>query len=180
MSDFNQVLDFWFEEITPASWWTKDPSFDEVVRQRFMTLHHKATRGELDAWRDHPEGALAEVIVLDQFSRNMFRGSLESFRWDPLALALAQSAIRLGYDEKLSQQRRLFLYMPFMHSESPEIHQVALKLFEQPDLKDNLEFELQHKRIIDRFGRYPHRNAILRRESTPEEIAFLLEDRSSF
>ena len=128
--------------------------------------------GELAHWRDTIEGRLAEVIVLDQFSRNLFRGTPQSFACDGMALILAQEAIRSGECERLSREQRGFLYLPFMHSESPLIHQQALALYTELNNGDQLEFELRHKAIIDRFGRYPHRNAILGRTSTPEEEAF--------
>ena len=180
MKDFSSILRFWFEEIKPAQWWTKDPLFDAEIRKRFFETYEQAIKGELNAWRDHAEGALAEIILLDQFSRNMFRGTAESFTADPLALCLAQYAIRLGLDQKLSTSQKSFMYMPFMHSESPEIHKSAVRLFEQAKLEQNLAYELQHKNIIDRFGRYPHRNAILNRPSTPEELEFLKEEGSHF
>ena len=180
MKDYNLITRFWFQEIEPAQWWKKDPAFDALIRQRFLIIHQQAMNGELDAWRDHAEGALAEIIVLDQFSRNMFRGQPESFASDSLALGLAQYAIRRGLDKDLSTNEKAFLYMPFMHSESSEIHNLAVKLFEKAGQKNNLAFELQHKKIIDRFGRYPHRNAILNRASTPEEIKFLEEEGTSF
>ncbi len=173
MDDIHAILKFWFEDIESSKWWIQDTVFDEEIRRRFLTIHQKATRCELDAWRDTPEGALAEIIVLDQFSRNMFRGQPQSFAWDPLALALAQSAIRLQYDQELDAARRLFIYMPFMHSESREIHAVAKMLFAQEGLENNEKFEIEHKQIIDRFGRYPHRNRVLGRQSTPDEIEFL-------
>lgn len=178
--DFQAVLQFWFHEITPEQWWKKDIDFDNALRAKFLNLHRQATLGELEHWRKHADGALAEIIVLDQFSRNMFRGTPESFASDPQALCLAQFAIKARVDQKLSDSKRAFLYMPFMHSESRIIHEVAVTLFAQLPEKDNLTYELAHKSIIDRFGRYPHRNHILGRESTEEELAFLQEEGSSF
>ncbi len=121
--------------------------------------------------------ALCEIIVLDQFSRNMFRGTAGAFAYDPLALCLAQHAVGKGYDLLLSEQERTFLYMPYMHSESAAIHVLAEHLFRP---LDNYAYELEHKAIIDRFGRYPHRNALLGRQSTPEELAFLEQPNSGF
>ncbi len=123
---------------------------------------------------------MAEIIVLDQFSRNLFRDHPASFAQDPLALSLAQEAVRLGLDQQLAPDQRCFMYMPFMHSESKIIHAQALQLFEALGNPINLGFELKHKTIIDRFGRYPHRNQILERESTPEEVEFLTQPNSSF
>lgn len=174
------VLAFWFDEIEPAQWWRADPAFDAQVRARFGELHRAAVQGELDAWRASARGRLAEVIVLDQFSRNLHRGSALAFAADPMALALAQEAVAAGHDLALPATQRLFLYLPWMHSESPRIHAVAVRLFTALGLPDNLDYELRHKAIIDRFGRYPHRNAALGRSSTAAELAFLREPGSSF
>ena len=177
---YTSILKFWFEDIQPAQWWKVDPAFDDLVRTRFGALHEQARRCELFGWRATPEGRLAEVIVLDQFARNIHRGTPAAFAADPLALALAQEAVAAGDDLKLPVERRAFLYMPYMHSESPLIHAEAERLFSEPGLENNLDFERRHRVIIDRFGRYPHRNAVLGRASTPEEIAFLREPGSSF
>ena len=178
--DSRAVLDFWFSDIEPAQWWKPDPAFDALVREKFGELHRAAVQGELYAWRADASGRLAEIIVLDQFSRNIRRGTAAAFAADPMALALAQEAVAGGHDKALPQQQRLFLYMPYMHSESPLIHAAALALFRELGLADNLEFELRHKAIIDRFGRYPHRNAILGRTSTAKELRFLEEPGSGF
>lgn len=175
-----EVIKFWFEDIEPKQRFTKDPSFDELIRNKFSQVHDKAANGLLYKWRDHPLDALAEVIVLDQFSRNMFRDSAKAFAFDTLALVLAQEAVRRKLDKELEPIHKGFLYMPFMHSESKEIHELALFLFDQPGLEDTYNFELKHKKIIDRFGRYPHRNEILKRESTLEEVEFLSQPGSSF
>lgn len=174
---WEEVIAFWFEEIEPAQHWKKDPDFDQLIRDRFGIVHAAATRCELFSWREEPEGRLAEIIVLDQFSRNMFRDRPAAFASDPLALALAQEAIAWGADKQIDRDRVSFLYMPFMHSESALIHEEAVKLFAS---LENLEYELKHKAIIDRFGRYPHRNEVLGRVSTPEELEFLQEPDSSF
>jgi uncharacterized protein (DUF924 family) len=174
------VLDFWFEEIAPRQWWEKSADFDRDLARRFGTLHAAASRCELADWRETPQGRLAEIIVLDQFSRNIFRDQPEAFACDPLALALAQHAVSAQDDQALAPEQRAFLYMPFMHSESPLIHTVALALFSQEGLAHALPSEVRHKAIIDRFGRYPHRNAILGRASTEEELAFLATPGSSF
>ena len=177
---YRKVLTFWFEELTPAQWWAKDLALDRLITTRFSELHTRAARDELFVWRGTAEGRLAEIIILDQFSRNMFRGEPEAFAYDALALALAQAAIAADADSELSPVERNFLFMPFMHSESLEIHKVALELFEQNGLQRNLDYEIKHKEIIERFGRYPHRNTILGRESTAEEIAFLQQPGSGF
>jgi uncharacterized protein (DUF924 family) len=174
------VLQFWFNEITPAQWWKVDSAFDSLVTERFGDIHAQAIRAELYEWRSTAKGRLAEVIVLDQFSRNIYRGTHRAFEADALALALAQEAVLTKADAELKQEERVFLYMPYMHSESKRIHIVAERLFRENAPKGNHDFELRHKAIIDRFGRYPHRNEMLGRESTSEELAFLKEPGSSF
>ncbi|MGH8242124.1 MAG: DUF924 family protein [Steroidobacteraceae bacterium] len=174
------VLDFWFTETSPEAWWKSDPAFDAEIRRRFGAVHEAGLAGELYEWRSEPRGRLAEIIVLDQFSRNIHRGSPGAFACDPIALALAQEAVAGSHDVRLSSQQRVFLYLPFMHSESRLIHERAERLFASLGLEQNYEFELKHKAIIDRFGRYPHRNAVLGRESTAEELAFLEQPGSSF
>ena len=174
------VLHFWFEEAKPEQLFGKDAAFDAEIRTRFGETHAAAARGELASWRDTPEGRLAEIIVLDQFSRNLFRDDARAFATDGMSLVLAQEAIRAGADHDMPAIRRAFLYMPFMHSESRAIHVEAERLFGQPGLENNYAFELKHKAIIDRFGRFPHRNRVLGRDSTPEELAFLEQPGSSF
>lgn len=177
---YEEILGFWFEEIEPSKWWKKDEDFDRSLIQRFSGIHAQAARCELFDWRAIPRGRLAEIIVLDQFSRNMFRGSPLAFANDALALALAQEAVSAGADEALSPVQRSFLYMPYMHSESLKIHDVAVDLFRRNGIKGNLDFEIKHKSIIERFGRYPHRNSILGRASTEDEIEFLKQPGSGF
>jgi uncharacterized protein (DUF924 family) len=174
------ILNFWFKEITPAQWWKVDPAFDTLIAERFGDIHTQATRAELFAWRATPHGRLAEIIVLDQFSRNIHRGTRRAFEADPLALALAQEAVSAKADAALTLEERTFLLMPYMHSESKQIHAIAEPLFKAKTPEGNYNFELRHTAIIDRFGRYPHRNVILGRASTPEELAFLTEPGSSF
>lgn len=174
------VLQFWFEELSPAQWWKVDPALDRLIAERFESLHRQAAEVELFDWRQQPQGRLAEVIVLDQFPRNMYRGQARAFETDALALALAQTAVALGADLALTPQERAFLYLPYMHSESRLIHAEAVPLFRDRAPQNNHEFELRHKAIIDRFGRYPHRNAALGRASTAEELAFLETPGSAF
>lgn len=176
----NEVLTFWFDELSPAQWFGKDVNLDKLIAQRFSKLLKSAEQCELAHWRQSADGRLAEIIVLDQFSRNIYRDQAAAFSNDPLALALAQEAITHGYDKTLSDQQKAFLYMPFMHSESKLIHQQAVELFSQSGLEYNLDFELKHKVIIDKFGRYPHRNQLLGRQSSAEEIEFLQQPNSSF
>lgn len=177
---YDDILDFWFNDLSPQQWWAKDEKLDREIARRFGELHAQASRCELFDWRMAAKGRLAEIIILDQFSRNIYRDKPQSFANDPLALALAQEALAVDADKALSPVERSFLYLPFMHSESVEIHRIAVILYSTPGLESNLDYELQHKLIIDRFGRYPHRNNILGRESTPDEIEFLKQPGSSF
>lgn len=178
--DSMAVLKFWFEEIDPSLWFKKDDGFDAEIRHKFSALHQSVSQGECFHWRETIEGRLAEIIVLDQFSRNMFRDQPDSFLYDGMALILAQEAVATGLDSQLPTEKRAFLYMPYMHSESLIIHDDAMVLFNQPGLEHNFQFEVRHRDIIKRFGRYPHRNDILNRTSTPEEIEFLMKPGSSF
>ena len=175
-----EILDFWFAPEHRALWFAKSDDFDAKIRDHFLNIHQQATQAELWSWRKTPEGRLAEIIILDQFSRNLYRNQPASFAYDAVALTLAQEAISLQLDAQLSPEQRAFLYMPFMHSESKLIHEFALPLFERLGNEIGLSFEKKHKAIIDRFGRYPHRNQILGRHSSPEETEFLLQPDSSF
>ena len=174
------ILHFWFTELTPKHHFAKDAALDEAIRTRFGATLEAAARCELFAWRATPEGRLAEILVLDQFSRNIYRNTPQAFAQDPLALALAQELVASGQDRSLPLAQRSFAYMPYMHSESALVHTQAVALFAQQGMEATLRFELRHQAIIERFGRYPHRNAILGRPSTPEELAFLSEPGSGF
>lgn len=178
--DYKGVLEFWFNQLSTADWWKKDVGLDNLIKTQFLELHQQASHGELFEWRNTSQGSLAEIIILDQFSRNIFRDTPQSFSSDGMALILAQEAISKTFDKELEPTQRAFLYMPFMHSESLIIHQQAKKLFSQPEMRANYDFELKHAAIIEKFGRYPHRNSILGRESTPEELIFLTQPNSSF
>jgi len=173
---YDDIIAFWFDELEPSQWWKVDTELDRRIARRFGAVHGQATRGELAHWRDSPAGRLAEVLVLDQFSRNMPK----AFAQAAMALVLAQEAVRTQADRAVDIHQRRFFYMPHMHSESAEIHRQAIELFDQPGLEDNLRFELLHRDIIQRFGRYPHRNAILGRPSTQAELEFLQQPGSSF
>lgn len=177
---FQEIIDFWFKEIEPARWWIKDTSFDNDINNKFLHVHEAARQCELVPWRETASGRLAEIIVLDQFSRNMYRDTPQAFAYDGIALALSQEAIAMGADKQLSPIEKSFLYMPFMHSESLVIHETAVTLYQANGIASNVEFELKHKEIIERFGRYPHRNIILSRKSTAEELEFLSQPNSSF
>jgi uncharacterized protein (DUF924 family) len=170
------VLAFW-REAGPARWFRKDDAFDDEFRARFLPLHEAAARGELDAWAATPEGALALLILLDQFPRNCFRGSAHTYATDEKARTVARHAVQAGFDEAVEPALRAFMYMPFMHSEQLDDLDTAVRLFERAGAgyEENLRFAKHHRAIVERFGRFPHRNAILGRESTPEEIQFLEE-----
>ncbi|MGI1796683.1 DUF924 family protein [Acinetobacter variabilis] len=178
--NYQDILDFWFSPETQPNWFAKSDQFDQSLKEKFGDILEQASKAELWSWRKNTDGRLAEILVLDQFSRNIFRDTPRAFAQDSLALALAQEAISQDLDKQLSPEQRSFLYMPFMHSESKLIHEFALKLFQRLGNPENLEYEIKHKIIIDRFGRYPHRNQILGRESTEEELSFLTQPDSSF
>lgn len=176
----DDIIQFWFHELEPKDWWRKSDKFDRSIQNRFGQYHQASVLGELFEWRETAKGLLAEVIILDQFSRNIFRDSAKAFAQDAQALTLAQFAVAQGLDKELSLIERQFLYMPYMHSESKPIHELAVDLFKSLGPEHGYDFELKHKAIIDRFGRYPHRNSILGRPSTAEEEAFLKQPGSSF
>ena len=196
-SDARAVLDFWFAQENEAYWFVVDDDFDKQIDDKFGTIWQAAIQGECAHWRrneqsstnalDHTEkliinlaGRLAEIIVLDQFSRNLCRGHANAFAQDKMALVLAQEAICQPLFDALPMPWRKFMIMPFMHSESAIIHKQYLPLFKQLNDSLTLDFAYQHQDIIEKFGRYPHRNAVLNRVSTPEEIAFLQQPNSSF
>ena len=187
----DEVIEFWFgREGEPGYgefrdvWFQKNDAFDQDVRDRFGDLHEAAAAGELDGWRDDARGALALVILLDQFPRNMFRGDGRTHAADGKALETAGYAIERALDRELPAFARMFLYMPYMHSEDAENQRRSVELFtvlaSEPGAPDVTEYAIGHKEIVDRFGRFPHRNAILNRETTPEEAAFLTQPGSSF
>jgi uncharacterized protein (DUF924 family) len=176
----HDILHFWFETLTPKQHFVKDAALDASLRARFGATLEAAARCELWTWRSSPQGRLAEILVLDQFSRNIYRDTPGAFAQDALALVLAQELVASGQDHSLTPAQRAFAYLPYMHSESALVHTQALALFSQPGLENNLDFERRHQAIIARFDRYPHRNAILGRSSSAEELAFLAEPGSSF
>ena len=177
---WQEVIHFWFEELDSAQWWKLDPVLDNSIKQRFEYTLQQAIAGELYVWRENAQGRLAEIIVLDQFSRNIFRGSERAFAQDSLALKLSQEAVAKNVLEELSPIENAFLLMPYMHSESRLIHEQAASLFKSYTPENNYEFEMKHKKIIDEFGRYPHRNIIMGRLSTEAETIFLQQPDSGF
>lgn len=177
---FMSVIKFWFEHITPAQWWQKSDELDALIGEKFADLQQSATRCELFEWRHQPLGRLAEIIVIDQFSRNLYRGQSQAFAHDSLALALAQQAITDGSDQKVSAKQRGFFYMPYMHSESGLIQKLSVALFSRPGLEAHLASAKRHRAIIEQFDRFPHRNQVLGRASTAAELAFLQQPGSAF
>jgi uncharacterized protein (DUF924 family) len=187
----DDVLDFWFgREGEPgygefrAEWFRKDPAFDAEVTERFASLYEEAAAGDLDGWRDDARSCLALVILLDQFPRNMFRGDGRTHATDGKALETSKYSVEHALDRELPAFQRMFLYMPFMHSENAEDQCRSVGLFgrlaEEPGAPDVTSYAVRHKEIVERFGRFPHRNAILGRRTTPEEAEFLKTEGSSF
>ncbi|MGN6303333.1 MAG: DUF924 family protein [Mesorhizobium sp.] len=166
------VTRFW-REAGPDAWFRKDDAFDADFRTRFLDLHYAAARRELDDWADHPEGALALMILLDQFPRNCFRGTGHMFATDPLARHLAEKAVGAGHDMALEDALRAFIYLPFEHSEAMADQERSVALFSERAPQSYMPYAIEHRDIIARFGRFPHRNAALGREATAEERAFL-------
>lgn len=174
-----EVLRFWFEELRAGQWLEKDEVLDRTIAERFHELHGELAAEVPEIWRNTPEGCLAAILVLDQFSRNLYRQDPRAFACDGTALALAKHAVASGWDQRVRPARRTFFYLPFTHAEDPEAQARSVAFFS--DLGEELlELAEQHKRIIDRFGRFPHRNAALGRRSTESELAFLEEPNSSF
>ena len=172
------VLEFWFRgDLERKEWFSKEPSFDDEIRARFLALYEEGARGAFTVWRNSPRSCLALIVLLDQFPRNMFRGSARAFATDALALDAARHAVASGYDRALSKTERTFIYLPFEHSENLADQERALELFAG---HPNSEWAHKHWEIIKRFGRFPHRNGILGRQSTPAEIEFLRQPGSSF
>lgn len=163
---------YWFEELAPRQWFAADADIDEAIRNRFGELHRTLLAQDMRAAAD-PQSAVASVIVLDQFSRNLHRGTPDAYAADPVALAIAEAALTEGFDEEISVAERLFLYLPFEHSEDRARQQRSVELIATLGDAELLRYATEHKDVIDRFGRFPHRNAVLGRESTREEAAFL-------
>lgn len=170
---FQDVLDFWFSDESRPFWFAKSDTFDRRIADRFGNTYEAAHAGRLDDWMDEPQGALALVIVLDQFPRNMFRGSPRSFESNDLALTHARTALERGYDRQQGDEGRQFLYLPFMHSEDLADQTRSVELYEKLGDAEALAFARDHRDIVARFGRFPHRNAVLDRDTTPDETEFL-------
>ncbi len=181
MTSVSDVLSFWFAPEIAQRWFASDPEFDAEVSSRLGPAAEAAARGELDAWAESPEGALALVLLLDQVPRNLHRGDPRAFNGDAAARAVTRRAIEAGFDRELEQAQRLFLYLPLEHSEALADQEDCCRLIEElTDNPDWADYARQHRDIITRFGRFPHRNTILGRESTAAEREFLREPGSSF
>jgi uncharacterized protein (DUF924 family) len=191
MSQVQEILEFWFGKPDQPEygknrkvWFTKNPKFDQEVRSRFLSVYQQAAAGQLDDWKTSPLGCLALIILLDQFPRNMFRGQPQAFATDSQALAYAQHAVAQGFDKLLLPIQRGFVYMPFEHSENLEHQHQCVELFstleDAPECSSGIDYAHRHLKVIKRFGRFPHRNEILGRETTPEEAEFLKQPGSSF
>ena len=191
MAGIEDILGFWFGKPGEAGygkprkvWFVKDAAFDEEVRLRFLADCELAAAGKLEDWQSAPAGCLALVILLDQFPRNMFRGQPQAFATDSQALFVAQHAVAQGFDRQMLPVQRWFIYLPFEHSENLEHQRRSVELFrrlsDDPDSADTIDYAVRHLEIIERFGRFPHRNQILGRETTPEEAEFLKQPGSSF
>ncbi|MBW4492012.1 MAG: DUF924 domain-containing protein [Oscillatoria princeps RMCB-10] len=191
MAGVEEILGFWFGQPGEAGygkprkvWFVKDPAFDQEVRLRFLADYELAAAGKLEDLQSTPAGCLALVILLDQFPRNMFRGQPQAFATDSQALFVAQHAVDRGFDKQMLPVQRWFIYLPFEHSENLEHQRRSVELFRQlsddPDSADTIDYAVRHLEIIERFGRFPHRNKILGRETTPEEAEFLKQPGSSF
>lgn len=179
--EIGTVLRFWFEESEPEQWWKKDPGFDAEIRRRFVGLHARAAAGDLDGWAENAEGALALILVLDQFSRNLHREDPRAWAQDAQALAVARRAVERGLDTAFEDKnRRVFFYLPFEHSEDLAVQEESVRLISALGDAHYTEHAIAHRDIVARFGRFPHRNAVLGRRSTEEEVEFLKQPGSSF
>lgn len=191
MSQAKAILDFWFGKPDEPDfgkprkfWFTKNSEFDQEVRNRFLTDYQQAAKSQLEDWKTSPESCLALIILLDQFPRNMFRNQPQAFATDSQALSYAQYAVTVGFDQQLLPIQRWFIYLPFEHSENLIDQRQCVDLYQQlkdyPEMADGINYAVKHLEVIERFGRFPHRNQILGRDSTPEEVEFLKQRGSSF
>jgi uncharacterized protein (DUF924 family) len=168
-----EILDFWFSDEVRKLWFNSTAEFDALLCERYQSLWEQASGGELDHWMQTGEGCLALVIILDQFPLNMFRGDAQSFASEAQSRDIAQTAIQHNFDQAMDVKKRAFLYMPYMHSEALVDQQRALELFDQPGLEGNLRFAHHHHAIVEKYGRFPHRNKVLGRDSSVAETEYL-------
>lgn len=175
-----KVLDFWFRELQPKDWFAKDDVMDAEIERRFAPLHRQLSKEPTESLLTSPDQGLAAILVLDQFSRNLFRGEPASFASDPQCLALARAMVAKAWDQNIPQDRRVFVYLPFEHSEDLTDQNTAVSLIETLGDEQFTRYANAHREVIARFGRFPHRNAILGRVSTPQEVAYLSQPGSGF
>jgi len=173
-----EILDFWYSARIIPQWFAASPELDREIQQKYETIWEQAQSGELNDWRNNPLGCLALVIILDQFPLNMFRGQAKGFKSERLAVEVAWHAVKNNYDKNIEREKLSFLYMPFMHSEYLAEQDLSVKLYKESSLGANIKFAEHHRNIIRQFGRFPHRNAILGRESTEEELMYLASGNS--
>lgn len=178
----HDILKFWFEETKPQQWFQADPDFDALIHTRFADIYEMAARGVLDDWKNDADGCLALCIVVDQFPRNMFRGTAKAFATDAHAIAISRYAVSKGFDQRIEPARRRFLYLPFEHAENLNDQRTSVALFEtiKKDDPQGYDYAQRHLDVIEQFGRFPHRNAILGRTNTPEEVVYLAKPGSGF
>lgn len=178
----SEILDFWFEQTQPAQWFQVNASFDAEISQKFADAYDKASRGIFDDWKNDSDGCLALCLLLDQFPRNMFRGSPKAFATDGKALVIAKYALSKGFDQVLTPIKRRFLYLPFEHSENLNDQRKCVDLFEKMKKDDPLgyDYAMRHLKVIEKYGRFPHRNKVLSRMSTPDEEEYLAQAGSGF
>ena len=170
---YQALVDFWFSEETSKYWFNSTKAFDKQLLEQFEDSWQQAKQGELDHWGESAIGSLALVILLDQIPLNIFRGYPDSFSTEAKSIEVARAAVDREFDREMTLKQKSFLYMPFMHSEKLEDQTLALQLFDQPGLEDNFRFSKHHHNIVEQFGRFPHRNAILGRKSSPSEVEYL-------
>jgi uncharacterized protein (DUF924 family) len=176
------ILNFWFEDTSPQQWFQVNEEFDQIIYDRYFDIYERAKTGSLKDWEVDAEGCLALCLILDQFPRNMFRGKPDAFETDKAALLISKQALHKGLDQVLSPVKRRFLYLPFEHSENMQDQKKSCELFKSMQADDPLgyEYALRHMHVIEKFGRFPHRNKILGRENTPEEAEYLKEPGAGF
>lgn len=172
------VLNYWYSERMQPYWFNATPVIDEEIRDRYESLWNAVKAGAYSNWQNSAPGCLALIIILDQFPLNMFRGQARSFSTEAMAIAITRHAIHQGYDKEIDKQQLAFMYMPLMHSENLDDQKLSVQLFQAAGLIENAKFADHHRQIIQRYGRFPHRNSILGRESSPEEVDYLNSDQA--
>lgn len=170
------IINFWYSEKIKPYWFNSNKQLDDDIKKQYEESWKNAIRGDFNAWKEAPVGCLALAIIFDQFPLNMFRGEVKSFSTEAMAIKISKYAIEKGFDKEIDKDKLAFLYMPLMHSENIDDQNLSVEVFEKAGLKENLEFAKHHREIIKRYGRFPHRNKILNRESTEDELSYLESD----